>query len=124
MDVSSQIACRNFARPDQRLDFKDHGFIDVLQMPGGTAGMHAVLKPGWTWTQDEKPLLGNPDTCPMAHTGYCIAGERVVRMVATGEERRIRRGEFFLIPAGHDAYVPGNEACELVLMSPPEHAAH
>ena len=122
MATSPEIACRDFNRPDDRLDFKDHGWIDVVKMPDGTAAMHAVLKPGWSWARDEKPLLGDPDTCPMAHTGYCIEGELVVMMVASGERRVIRRGDFFEIPAGHEAYVPGGETCELILMSPPDHA--
>ena len=32
----------------------------------------------------------------------------------TGEEFRIRAGEVFHIPPGHDAYVVGNETCELI----------
>jgi hypothetical protein len=28
----------------------------------GTAGMHAIFEPGWTWAVDEKPLLGHPDS--------------------------------------------------------------
>ena len=115
-----QIECRTFGRPDDKMDFGAHGEIAVVKMRSGVAGVHAVLEPGWTWSADEKPLLGNPETCPTPHTGYCIAGEVVVRMVATGEERLIRRGEFFEIPAGHDAFVPGSERCELVMFAPPE----
>jgi len=117
---TSEIECRNFSRPDDKLDFHRHGKIDILKMRDGTSAMHAVLAPGWTWSADEKPLIGNPDSCPMPHTGYCIAGELVVRMVATSKETAIRRGDFFEIPAGHDAHVPGSTPCELILFSPPE----
>ena len=117
--ASTQIECRTFQQPDDALDFAHHGKIAILRMRDGVTGMHAVFEPGWTWSADEKPLLGNPDSCPMAHTGYCIAGELVVRMVATNEERRIRRGDFFEIPAGHDAYVPGAERCEMILFAAP-----
>jgi hypothetical protein len=88
-------------------------------MRDGAVGMHAVLRPGWVWAVDEKPLLGNPESCPSPHTGYCIGGELVVRLVATGDERTIQRGDFFEIPAGHDAYVAGFEPCELILFAPP-----
>ena len=60
------------------------------------------------WGADEKPLLGSPDSCPMRHTGYCIGGELVVRMIDTGIETRIGAGDFFEIPPGHDAYVEGS----------------
>jgi mannose-6-phosphate isomerase-like protein (cupin superfamily) len=59
----------------------------------------------------------------MRHTGYCIAGRLVVRMVETNEKTNIGPGDFFEIPSGHDAYVEGNERVELVLFAPPE-AAH
>lgn len=117
--AGAHIECRSFKSPDDKLDFGEHGKISILKMQTGAAGMHAVLEPGWTWSADEKPLLGNPDSCPNPHIGYCIAGEMVVRMVATNEERRIRRGDFFEIPAGHDGWVLGDEACELVLFAPP-----
>jgi quercetin dioxygenase-like cupin family protein len=74
------------------------------------------------WEVDEKPLLGNPLSCPMRHTGYCIAGRLVVRMVETNVKTNIAPGDFFEIPAGHDAYVDGNERVELVLFAPPDHA--
>ena len=46
--------------------------------------MHAIFEPGWIWENDEKPLLG----CPMRHTGYCMSGKLVVRMVDSGVETR------------------------------------
>ena len=80
-----------------------------------------MLEPGWTWEEDEKPLLGSPDSCPMRHTGYCISGNLVVRMIDTGLETRIGAGDFFEIPPGHDAYVDGVDRVELILFAPPEH---
>ena len=116
------IETRRFDNPDDALDMKDAGAISIIRMSDGTTGMHAVFEPGWTWEKDEKPLLGNPASCPMRHTGYCIGGELVVRMVETNEETRISAGDFFEIPAGHDAYVDGAERVELILFAPPEHA--
>lgn len=56
----------------------------------------------------------------MRHTGYCIGGTLVVRMVASDTATRISAGDFFEIPAGHDAYVDGSERVELILFAPPE----
>ncbi len=117
----SAIETRRFETPDQRLDMKQRGGISIIKMADGSAGMHAIFEPGWTWETDEKPLLGSPDSCPMRHTGYCISGRLVVRMIDTGIETHIKKGDFFEIPPGHDAYVEGDDRVELILFAPPEH---
>lgn len=115
------IEKRRFETPDQRLDMKDRGGISIVKMADGSAGMHAIFEPGWTWEADEKPLLGSPDSCPMRHTGYCISGRLSVRMIDTGIETHISAGDFFEIPPGHDGYVEGADRVELILFAPPEH---
>lgn len=120
--MSEAIVTRRFENPDQLLDMKQRGHIAIITMPDGTTGMHAIFEPGWVWEVDEKPLLGNPASCPMRHVGYCISGQLVVRMVATNVETNIGPGDFFEIPAGHDAHVVGDRRVELVLFAPPEHA--
>lgn len=119
--MSTDIETRRFSEPDSRLDMKEYGGISIIKMGTGTTGMHAIFEAGWTWERDEKPLLGNPDSCPMHHTGYCIAGTLVVRMRDTGATTTIAPGDFFEIPPGHDAYVEGKERVELILFEPPEH---
>lgn len=120
--MTAQIEIRRFDTPDDRLDMKDAGGISIIKTSNGNSGMHAVFEPGWSWEKDEKPLLGSPDTCPAHHTGYCIRGKLVVRMVETGVETRIIAGDFFEIPPGHDGYVDGAERVELILFAPPEHS--
>ena len=115
------IETRRFETPDQRLDMKERGGISIIKMADGSTGMHAIFEPGWTWEADEKPLLGSPDARPIRHTGYCISRKLVVRMIATGIETRIDRGDFFEIPPEHDAWVDGFERVELILFAPPDH---
>jgi len=115
------IEKRRFDTPDQRLDMKERGGISIIRMADGSAGMHAIFEPGWTWEVDEKPLLGSPDSCPLRHTGYCISGRLAVRMIDTGLETQIGTGDFFEIPPGHDAHVVGDERVELILFAAPEH---
>ncbi len=115
------IETRRFESPDQQLDMKARGGISIVKMADGSAGMHAIFEPGWTWEADEKPLLGSPDSCPMRHTGYCISGTLVVRMIETGVETRISTGDFFEIPPGHDGFVDGADRVELILFVPPDH---
>ena len=119
--MPSEIEVKRFETPDQLLDMKDRGRISIVRMADGTAGMHAIFEPGWTWEDDEKPLLGSPASCPMRHTGYCVSGRLVVRMLETGVETRIGTGDFFEIPPGHDGYVEGSERVELILFASPEH---
>ena len=119
--MSEAIETRRFEKPDQLLDMKARGRISIIKMADGTTGMHAIFEPGWVWEVDEKPLLGNPSSCPMRHTGYCIAGKLVVRMVDSNVSTIISTGDFFEIPAGHDAHVEGDQRVELVLFAAPAH---
>ena len=96
--MSSTIQTKRFEDPDDNLDMKLAGGIAIIKMDSGATGMRALFQPGWTWEKDEKPLLGNPQSCPMHHTGYSLGGELVVRMVESGVETRIRPGDFFEIP--------------------------
>ncbi|MAQ83671.1 MAG: hypothetical protein CMH12_10610 [Maritimibacter sp.] len=118
--MDSSIEVRRFESPDNALDMKEQGGIDIVTMADGTTGMRATFEPGWTWEKDEKPLLGSPDSWPMRHTGYCIAGTLVVRMVDTGKETSIGPGDFFEIPPGHDGYVSGSEQVRMILFAAPE----
>lgn len=121
--MTSAIEVRRFETPDDRLDMKAAGGISIIQMGStGATGMHAIFEPGWVWEKDEKPLLGHPASCPMHHTGYCLGGTLVVRMIDTGQTTTIRPGDFFEIPPGHDGYVEGAERVELILFAAPEHA--
>lgn len=119
--MTNKIQTRRFEQPDASLNMQEFGGIAIIKMANGAAGMHAIFEPGWTWEKDEKPLLGNPASCPMSHTGYCFGGNLVVRMVDTNVETRITKGDFFEIPMGHDAYVDGNERVELILFVAPDH---
>lgn len=117
--MTNAIETHRVESPDDRLDMKERGGIDIVKTGQGSTGMHAVFEPGWIWEADEKPLPGHPDTCPMHHTGYCLSGRLVVRMVASGEETPITKGDFFEIPPGHDAYVDGDERVEMIRVEAP-----
>lgn len=119
--MTNAIEIRRFEAPDDALDMKEHGGINIVRTATGTTGMFAVFEPGWIWEKDEKPLLGSPESCPMHHTGYCIRGRLMVRMIDTGVETPITPGDFFEIPPGHDAYVDGKERVELVLFEGADH---
>ena len=112
MVTTQKFSSRNFNQPDERRDFQSHGHLDLLNFDDGTVVGRGVFEPGWRWSNDVKPLAGT-HLCEAAHWGYCLSGHMVIRM-EDGEERSIRAGEVFRIEPGHDAWVVGNENCELL----------
>ena len=102
---------KKFDQADERRDFKAHGHLDILDFKEVSIG-RAIFEPGWRWSNDLKPLV-ETESCQAAHTGYCLKGSMTIRM-DDGKEFQIGAGEAFRIPAGHDAWVNGNETCELL----------
>jgi hypothetical protein len=103
---------KGFGKPDERREFKGHGYLEVLKFEDGTVVGRGVFEPGWRWSTDVQPIA-ETESCRAAHTGFCLKGSMVIRMDG-GEEFRVTAGEAFRIPAGHDAWVDGGETCELL----------
>ena len=40
------VETKTFNKPDNQLDFHEHGKIDVIKLSDGTVGMYAQFKPG------------------------------------------------------------------------------
>ena len=118
--VSATVAHTSADAPPH--EFENRGRISIIGMADGTTGMHAIFEPGWVWEVDEKPLLGNPPSCPMRHTGYCIAGRLVVRMVETNTQTSIGPGDFFESQPVTMLSSTETSASSLVLFAPPDHA--
>jgi uncharacterized cupin superfamily protein len=55
-----------------------------------------------------KPIAGT-ELCQSSHFAYHVSG-RLHVVMADGKEFEVGAGEVALIPAGHDAWVVGNEA--------------
>lgn len=92
----------------------------AIKTCNGKTGVHAVFEPARSWEKDERPPLGSPASCAMHHTGYCMSGKLVARMVEAGLESRITARDLQK-PRRHDAYVDGAERVGLILFAPPEH---
>ncbi|HUI77594.1 MAG TPA: cupin domain-containing protein [Bryobacteraceae bacterium] len=54
-----------------------------------------------------KPVV-KTDTFLLSHVGYVVSGRLTVRL-NDGTQKTIGAGESYAIPAGHDAWVEGNE---------------
>ena len=80
--------------------------LELINVDWGTVG-RLVLEPGWRWSEDVKPIAGT-EWCEAPHFQYHVSG--VFHLVMSdGTEFDARPGEVTRLPAGHDAYVVGNE---------------
>jgi class 3 adenylate cyclase len=64
-------------------------------------------QPGWRWSVDVRPIAGT-QWCQSHHVAYAVSGRLRVQM-SDGIELEVGPDEVFEIPAGHDAWVLGEE---------------
>ena len=83
-----------------------HGRGAVLKLGDSVVG-RAVYEPGWRWTAHMPEIAGTP-TCQLHHLGYAISGSMHV-VSDDGQELDIEAESVYEIPAGHDAWVVGDE---------------
>lgn len=105
---STEVIVKSLDRPDESRSPSDSGRIDLVELGEATVG-RATFQPGWRWSADVKPVAGT-DLCQVTHTGYVVSGRQRVRM-ADGTEVELAPGDAFVIGAGHDAWVVGDEPC-------------
>ena len=83
--------------------------LQARRRPGRT---RAVFEPGWRWSESVRPIVGT-NSCQTAHLGYVVSGRMHVVM-DDGTEAEAGPGEVFAIAPGHDAWIPGDEACVVI----------
>lgn len=101
----AKLEKRSFDAPDERrapskaeiatVKFGDRAFARVTYLPG------------FRWTTDMKPVAGT-DLCQANHFTYVVSG-RCHIVMADGTELDVGPGDIGPIPAGHDAWVLGDE---------------
>ncbi len=101
----AQVEAKEFGKPDEVRTFP-HGRIELLHIGGGTVG-RMTLEPGWRWSNDVKPIAGT-DWCQAPHFQYQVSG-RLHVVMQDGREFDVGPGSVSHLPAGHDAWVVGNE---------------
>jgi len=110
MTLMTAYEHKGFANPDEVRSFQK-GRLELINMSGGAVG-RLVLEPGWRWSEDVKPIAGT-EWCEAPHFQYHVSG--VLRIIMSdGTEFDARRGEVTHLPAGHDAYVVGDEPVVVV----------
>jgi mannose-6-phosphate isomerase-like protein (cupin superfamily) len=97
---------RNFDNPDETRPFAK-GRVEVVEINGVTV-MRGTFEPGWTWSACIKPVAGG-ERCQVSHKWYVVSGRMKMRM-DDGTELEWGAGDVGVVPAGHDAWVVGDEA--------------
>lgn len=105
MNTTTRAETSDFAAPDEVRPF-EHGRMEVVRIAGTEIG-RLVLEPGWHWSEDVRPLVGT-DLCEVPHFQYHVSGTLRIRM-ADGSEFDATAGQVTALPAGHDAWVVGDE---------------
>jgi hypothetical protein len=104
--MSTQVTQHlTFGTPDETRTF-DNGRLELLRVGGSDIG-RLVLHPGWRWSSDVKPIAGT-ELCEAPHLQYHIAGTLRIQM-ADGTTFDGTPGDITSLPAGHDAWVVGDE---------------
>jgi quercetin dioxygenase-like cupin family protein len=101
----SKLDARSHDNPDETRT-PDKTKVEVVNLGDISIGRF-TFQPGWEWSECVKPVAGT-DHCQANHIGHAISGELEVWTV-DGDRKRIRGGDSYTIPAGHDAKVVGDQ---------------
>jgi hypothetical protein len=101
---------RSLDDPDEHRELP-RAEMDVVRL-GDLLAVRATFQPGWRWSTDMGPRMGTT-SCPVTHRGILLAGRMRVEM-DSGEIVDVAPGSIQVIPAGHDAFVVGDEAAVMV----------
>jgi hypothetical protein len=96
---------KNLAAPDE-LRTPSKTEVAVVKF-GDRMVQRITYQPGWRWSVDIKPGAGT-DSCQVNHFGYVQSGRSHIVM-SDGVELDVGPGDVAVIPAGHDAWVVGDE---------------
>ena len=97
-------------KPDEVRTF-EKGKVELVKVAGAVVG-RLRLEPGWRWSTHVKPMA-KTKSCEAPHFQYHLAGTLHIKM-DDGTERDVGPGEVSSLAAGHDAWVVGNQAVEVV----------
>ena len=103
------ILSSDFSNPNETLSF-DKATIQIVDL-GGTKVFKGTLEPGWKWSESVKEAAGT-ESCQARHIGVVSKGCLVTKH-NDGSEAKLFSGETYVVEAGHDAWVEGNETVEI-----------
>jgi hypothetical protein len=115
------LVLKRFDTPDQVREF-EKGKFELVSLGGMTIG-RATYQPGWKWSEHVGPETG-AKSCQVEHIGMVVSGCATAAM-DNGEVIKMRAGDIFYVPPGHDSWVVGDEPyVSLHFMGADRYAAH
>jgi hypothetical protein len=100
------VILKRFDEPDEVTHF-EKGRFETVTLGGMTIG-RASYQPGWKWSEDVGPAVGNA-WCSVEHVGMVVSGCATVAF-ADGSVIEMRAGDLFYVPSEpHDSWVIGDE---------------
>jgi ketosteroid isomerase-like protein len=111
----AQALISNLDRDGEVREFIANGRA-IIASAGAAALCKGTFEPGWRYSTDVDPLVGSA-SCQTRHLSYVLTGTLRVQM-DDGTEYDLSAGDLFDLPAGHDAWVIGDDAVVIVDTSP------
>jgi mannose-6-phosphate isomerase-like protein (cupin superfamily) len=99
------LSSKSFDAPDETRT-PDKTKVDVVRLGGATVA-RLTFQPGWRWSECVRPVAGT-ESCQARHVGAIVSGRLHVRH-DDGTEAEVAPGDAYVIEAGHDAWVIGEE---------------
>lgn len=104
--TSLGVILKSFEEPDDVTHF-DKGKFETVTLGGMTIG-RATYQPGWKWSVDVGPDLGEK-YCTVEHVGMVVSGVATAAF-ADGRVTELTPGNLFYVPSEpHDSWVVGDE---------------
>jgi class 3 adenylate cyclase len=98
------------AEPDELIEIEK--LRSAMINRGGLTVSYDVHQPGWRWSTHIRPLV-KTEWCEVHHAGVVLRGRMRFRL-ADGSESDAGPLSLIDIPAGHDAWVVGDEPVEVI----------
>lgn len=101
---------RSFSSPDDLIELP--AIRSELVDLGGLTVSHDTMDPGWRWSTHIREIVGTK-WCEVRHIGVVVRG-RMHFLLEDGTEFDVEPLSLLDIPAGHDAWVVGDDAVETI----------
>ena len=101
---------RAFSSPDELIELET--VRSAMITKGGLTVSDDIQQPGWRWSTHVRPIVGT-EWCQVHHVGVILGGH-VHFLLEDGTEFEAGPMSLIDIPAGHDAWVVGDEPVETI----------
>lgn len=110
MPAVAEFRSKNLGEPDETIEMPG---VTTHQVDLGdlTVG-HVIHEPGWRWSTHIRPQVGG-EWCQARHVGVVLSGRFGV-VFADGTTSEFGPDDVYEVQPGHDGYVIGHEACEVI----------